>query len=245
MNFAKSLLILAIAAGNVWADGYVISLPPLPPTTTTTTATTTTSISATTTSTSGASTTSSTSSTSSTTTTATATSTSSTVTGTTAPLCGCHGAGQSICNTFPVGCNCQCGCFAAGTDIDTPKGPVSIENIRIGDLVYSYDLKTKSVVIGMVGEVFARADKPYEQIELSDGTNLEVTPSHRFYVPSLKQWLPIVQIEMGTVLLSRDRRRVTLVKRRSGKSAGKTMYNFHVLKYRNYFVHGVLVHNVS
>ena len=37
-------------------------------------------------------------------------------------------------------------CFLAGTKIDTPNGDINIEDIKEGDIVYSYDLETKSKV---------------------------------------------------------------------------------------------------
>lgn len=37
-------------------------------------------------------------------------------------------------------------CFLAGTKIDTPNGDINIEDIKVGDIVYSYDLETESKV---------------------------------------------------------------------------------------------------
>lgn len=37
-------------------------------------------------------------------------------------------------------------CFLAGTKIDTPNGDINIEDIKVGDIVYSYDTETQSKV---------------------------------------------------------------------------------------------------
>jgi len=44
-------------------------------------------------------------------------------------------------------------CFLAGTVIDTPEGDVNIEDIKVGDTVYSYDRETESKVTGEVSAI--------------------------------------------------------------------------------------------
>jgi len=69
-------------------------------------------------------------------------------------------------------------CFIAGTPVDTPEGPVPVEDLRFGDQVCVPD---------GVDTVVGTGDREAEQLvelEFSDGTTLTCTPDHPFYAKS-------------------------------------------------------------
>lgn len=77
-------------------------------------------------------------------------------------------------------------CVPPGTRILTPNGSVSIEDIKIGDIVYTYmhsDSSDPSIrVSDVVEQVFAREyDGELIHIELENGKYVEVTPEHEVF----------------------------------------------------------------
>jgi hypothetical protein len=147
-------------------------------------------------------------------------------------------------------------CFAPGTLIATPAGEKKIEDIKIGDHVWSYDVRSQRVVVGDVTQTWIRPSKPTLDIELSDGTHLTVTENHPFFlgdgryvaagelVPGQRLYkldlagAANASVTLGTSL-SQDVRIVSIA-----TSAHTTdVYNFSVSEFVNYFAGGVLVHN--
>src|SRR6185503_17667173 len=80
------------------------------------------------------------------------------------------------------------GCFVAGTRIATPSGTLSIEELRIGDLVLAYDEQTGLVVPRPVTATFVHPDHPIGALPLSDGRVLRVTPNHPVYLPDQQRY---------------------------------------------------------
>lgn len=67
-------------------------------------------------------------------------------------------------------------CFIAGTQIDTPSGPVNIQDLQIGDQIYGYDHALGKVVITEVKDTMINSAKKLCSV------NGEIcTPGHPFY----------------------------------------------------------------
>jgi len=87
-------------------------------------------------------------------------------------------------------------CFPAGTLIDTPRGPVPIDELYIGQPVCH--------ALG-VGEIEAISSRPvYEllEMELSNGKTIRCTPNHQFFTPN--GWRKASTLGIGTYLYSHE-----------------------------------------
>ena len=128
------------------------------------------------------------------------------------------------------------GCFIAGTGIHLPSGIKSIEDIKVGDTVKSFDIGTSSVVNSKVTETFVHSDRYYMII---NGT-IKTTSVHPFY--SDGNWIEAGDLSIGDKILHVDGLEHT-VKTIELNDEPVTVYNFEVDGTHNYFAEGYLVHN--
>lgn len=73
-------------------------------------------------------------------------------------------------------------CFSGDTEVLTPKGPVNIRDVKVGDMVHSINPATMDVEVKVVLEAFSR---PYagDMVRLRTADiDLLVTPNHRMLV---------------------------------------------------------------
>jgi Hint domain len=71
-------------------------------------------------------------------------------------------------------------CLAAGTLIDTPAGPIPVQSLQPGMLVWTLDAAGKRIVqpIVQVGKAFVPASHQVVHLVLDDGRELYVSPGH-------------------------------------------------------------------
>ncbi len=71
-------------------------------------------------------------------------------------------------------------CLAASTLIDTPAGPLPVEKLRAGMLVWTVDVAGRRVAqpLVRVGKTFVPANHQVVHIKLEDGRELWVSPGH-------------------------------------------------------------------
>jgi hypothetical protein len=154
-------------------------------------------------------------------------------------------AGVGICNLGGGGGGG--GCFIAGTRVNTPHGFVPIEHLRLGDQVWSYNSATHQTVLGTVTDQFVTVDHPFGILILEDGTQLGVNELHRFFIPALGEWIAVRDLTPGMFVLhglDANARSVRIVS--IELSVDKTtVYNMRVEPWHNYYVEGVLVHNLK
>jgi hypothetical protein len=98
-------------------------------------------------------------------------------------------------------------CLAAGTLIDTPHGAVSVEELRVGDQVWTMDEAGErvSAVILKTGNVRVPATHQIIHVILSDGRELWASPGH-----PTSDGRRVVDLKVGNVL---DGARVNVVER--------------------------------
>lgn len=78
-------------------------------------------------------------------------------------------------------------CFSADTEVLTPRGPVNIRDLRVGDLVYSINPATLDTEVKPVTDAFSR---PYPGAMVHVATadiDLLVTPNHRLLVSTYER----------------------------------------------------------
>jgi predicted phage terminase large subunit-like protein len=74
-------------------------------------------------------------------------------------------------------------CFVAGTKVMTRLGETSIENIKIGDEVLSYDVKSGTLRYNSVKKLSRRHVTELLKAEFSNGRKVISTPEHLFFSP--------------------------------------------------------------
>jgi len=135
----------------------------------------------------------------------------------------------------------QRNCFAKGTMISTKNGLKPIEEIAIGDSVWSHNELTNTTSLNVVSKVFVKQKN--KLILLSVGAeHVYVTPEHFIFVNN--KWIAASDIRVGDslLLLNGKKQAVSSIIK---KDTIATVYNFTVENFHTYFVSGCpfLVHN--
>jgi hypothetical protein len=135
-------------------------------------------------------------------------------------------------------------CFVAGTLIKTSEGDKPIEDIEVGDLVYSENPETGETELKPVVNLFRNEKTDLVHIQVN-GQEITTTNEHPFYVIE-KGWVFAKDLRAGDklVLLSGEIVIVEFVQHEILESP-VTTYNFEVKDFHTYYVSelGVLVHN--
>ncbi len=135
--------------------------------------------------------------------------------------------------------------FVEGTLISTIDGLVPIEEINIGDLVYSFEEKSGAVVLQEVIHLI-EGYKEHELVTLGLSNNDEVvvTDGHPFYLIDENNWQQAKNLQVGDELIDIYGAQVSILQLRSDSSTEK-VYNLTIENTHNYFVGEarVLVHN--
>ncbi len=90
-----------------------------------------------------------------------------------------------------------CGCFSAGTRVMTESGYKSIEEIKVGDLVYTFNEETKEIEVKPVTNTFKFERDHIYKIYFED-VLIEATEDHPFYVDG--KWVKVSDLEVGDLL---------------------------------------------
>ncbi len=143
--------------------------------------------------------------------------------------------GGGMMNSMGMSMGMQ-GCFVAGTLVQLPNGIKYIEDIEIGDIVKSFDVRSSSTVSSKVTETFVHNDRYYMII---NGI-IKTTSVHPFY--SDGNWIEAGDLSIGDKILHVDGLEHT-VKTIELNDEPVTVYNFEVDGTHNYFAEGYLVHN--
>lgn len=147
------------------------------------------------------------------------------------------------CSTI---CNHGCKfCFEGETPISTPSGTKDIKDIKVGDIVYSYDFEKNSIVENKVEQTFTREySDVFIIIELEDDSHLKMTENHPIYVKDYG-WIEAKGLieDMEVFIKERTQIKPLRIKSISYSKETKTVYNFGCLPNNNYFANGILVHN--
>ena len=133
-------------------------------------------------------------------------------------------------------------CFDGDTPVATETGSRRIDEIQIGDRVWSYNVETGERSLKAVKEVFVRENDELLHIETSRGA-VDATTSHPFYVVG-KGWVAAGDLAVGDSIqaISGDAGVVTSLELEK-LDRPIFVYNLDVEDFHSYFVEGVLVHN--
>ena len=128
------------------------------------------------------------------------------------------------------------GCFTKGTKVKTPLGYATIESLKKGDLVKSYDTKVEAKVDSEVTETFLHEN--HDGYLVING-NIKTTSNHPFY--SNGDWVDAGELSVGDKILHVDGLEHTV---ESIENYDDTIdvYNIEVDGNHNYYAENYLVH---
>jgi hypothetical protein len=136
-----------------------------------------------------------------------------------------------------------CGCFIAGTLIYTDHGFKKIEDIKVGDWVWSYNDTTHAYAKKRVKRLFTYERDTVYQIHIGKAV-VKATSDHPFFVGG--RWLKVHDLKAGDSVLSYTGAKMAI------SAIGilvvhTTVYNFEVEGYHSYYVSPdkILVHNAG
>ena len=138
---------------------------------------------------------------------------------------------------------CPKDCFAAGTMVKTEEGYKAIEEIEVGDKVWSWDEATGEQALKTVVQLFRNEKERIVHIEVA-GEKIQTTLGHPFYVVG-KGWVKAGELKSGDVLKLYDGKEAEINSIYIKESKPVITYNFEVEDSHTYYVtqSDVLVHN--
>lgn len=86
-------------------------------------------------------------------------------------------------------------CFVEGTLIETPRGQIPIEDLYVGQPVFTAD------GVGDIEAISAKPTNELVELKLSNGKTIKCTNNHPFFTPN--GWVNAGNLEIGTYLFSR------------------------------------------
>ena len=141
-------------------------------------------------------------------------------------------------------------CFEAGTLVSTRSGAVAIENVSVGDKVWSYDYKTGEKSLKPVTATTVRETNKIINMEIG-GEQIVTTPEHPFYVVNNDKYDGYVAakyLSVGDCVQTADGGYlpITSIKQET-LDEPITVYNISVDENHCYYVgeQELLVHNIS
>lgn len=135
-------------------------------------------------------------------------------------------------------------CFTGNTLVRTDKGLIPIMDIKVGDLVYSFDTEKEEMEYKSITKLFPNFSHQLVYITIGRET-IETTPSHPFYLDSIG-WVRAGDLSIGDKLkLSSQETAAIGGIEKIDFITPIAVYNFTVDGYNTYFVSElkVLVHN--
>ncbi|GMK40941.1 hypothetical protein PCCS19_39970 [Paenibacillus sp. CCS19] len=135
-------------------------------------------------------------------------------------------------------------CFTAGTKVTTPAGEVSIENIKVGDLVLSKDPVTEATAYKSVEQLFQKEIEDSWKIT-AGGEIITTTSEHPFWILN-KGWVLTKDLVVGDQFETYDGSKV-FVENIENVQEHNVVYNFAVQDFHTYYVTNlkILAHNTA
>lgn len=135
-------------------------------------------------------------------------------------------------------------CFLAGTQVLTETGMKNIEDIVIGEKVYSINTDNNQRELKEVSSIFRGYTNETYELEIRDEL-VKTTPKHQFYIID-KGWLRAYELQEGDEIVAKDNSNFVIEKiEHKFHEEAIPVYNLTVEGYHNYLIttYELLVHN--
>ena len=137
-------------------------------------------------------------------------------------------------------------CFVAGTKVLAKEGYKNIEDIKVGDMIYSYNLDNNEKELKKVTGTIVSSSIDTYTITI-ENEKIEMTPRHQVYIID-KGWVRAYDLKVGDKVLSADKKTATIsnIKYNMYDKEINT-YNLTIEGNSNYYVSSskYLVHNAT
>ena len=136
-------------------------------------------------------------------------------------------------------------CFVAGTQVLTENGMRNIEDIKIGDKVYSINIDTNQKELKKVISIFEGYANEVYEITIN-GEQIVATPKHKFYIID-KGWIKASELEEGDKVSAKDSELEIEKINHTYYEKRIPIYNLTVEDFHTYVItkYEILVHNAS
>lgn len=140
------------------------------------------------------------------------------------------------------------GCFIAGSPVLTPRGVTLIEGLKIGDLVYGFDVVLGQQVAAPIDSIEVRTATETMKFLGEGGVAFEVTGDHPLYNVQENRWQAAREFQIGDLLMGQGPKQkgrpVAILKMSSeAKASAIPVYNLKVRDFQNAFIGGILAHS--
>lgn len=97
---------------------------------------------------------------------------------------------------------CGTTCFVRGTRVATPRGPRPIDELRVGEVVWSWSLERRAPVERAVARVIRSERSDLFRVRAAGRVLTGVTPDHPFYDASTERFAPAIDLALRSRLLA-------------------------------------------
>jgi hypothetical protein len=140
-------------------------------------------------------------------------------------------------------------CLPADTFVDTPEGPKAIQDFKIGDEVYSYNLKTNQVETDIIYDAWESGERQCVKFKLKDNRSFEVGENHPFWIKNKQSWVKAKDFKEGDEILFvsdiTNNIAESAIVTEIEKTSIKICYDISVTKNENFLINGLLTHNTG
>ena len=152
-------------------------------------------------------------------------------------------------NTTSVCCKITANvvCFVAGTKVSTPNGLIPIEDLKVGDMVYTYNEENGKIEEKPIQETHINPAREIAMITFENGEKIENTKPHPYYVIG-KGWTETKDLKLGDKILTQSDKEEKIANIETTMREEEILvYNLTIQDNHNYFVGitNLLVHNGS
>lgn len=133
-------------------------------------------------------------------------------------------------------------CLPEGTFVDTPAGTKPIQDFKIGDELYSFNLESNKVEIDYIKDAWCSGEKKCVKIITYDGKEVESGEIHPFYIID-KGWVSAKHLQDGDAILNKENKQSVV--KNVVEIGNKICYDLEVEKNENFFINDLLVHNTG
>lgn len=140
-------------------------------------------------------------------------------------------------------CTYTATCFTKKTKINTPKGKISIAELKIGDEVLAFD-ENQNIKISTITSIndHDKEPQPIYKVKLENGTVIESTLSHPF-LDKNNEFKFLNEFKEGDSFISFDKKEIKILEIK--QSHFEEVYNFEVEKYHTYIAEDIFCHNIG